>query len=72
MKIEKMLLKNFKSFKKGEVLFSDGFSVIGGPNGSGKSNVIDAICFVLGTGSMKDLRASRLTDLVNSTSNNDS
>ncbi len=72
IKIEKMILKNFKSFKKGNVLFSDGFSVIGGPNGSGKSNIIDAICFVLGTGSMKNLRASRLTDLVNSKSKNDS
>ena len=35
-----------------------------GPNGSGKSNLIEAICFVLGKASRKDLRAEKLGDLV--------
>ncbi len=44
MHIEKIKLKNFKSFgKKAEIPFFKGFTVITGPNGSGKSNIIDSI-----------------------------
>ncbi|WP_202318678.1 chromosome segregation protein SMC [Archaeoglobus neptunius] len=66
MHIEKIILKNFKSFgKKAEIPFYRGFTVITGPNGSGKSNVIDSILFCLGLStSTKQLRAERLTDLV--------
>lgn len=66
MHIEKIILKNFKSFgKKAEIPFYKGFTVITGPNGSGKSNVIDSILFCLGLStSTKQLRAERLTDLV--------
>jgi len=66
MHIEKILLKNFKSFgKKAEIPFFKGFTVITGPNGSGKSNIIDSILFCLGLStSTKQLRADRLTDLI--------
>jgi chromosome segregation protein len=66
MHIEKIRLKNFKSFgKKAEIPFFKGFTVITGPNGSGKSNIIDSILFCLGLStSTKQLRAERLTDLV--------
>ncbi len=66
MHIEKIRLKNFKSFgKKAEISFFKGFTVITGPNGSGKSNIIDSILFCLGLStSTKQLRAERLTDLV--------
>ncbi|NYZ80071.1 AAA family ATPase, partial [Candidatus Micrarchaeota archaeon] len=63
-KIQKIVLKNFKSFKKADVPVSDGYTTIVGPNGSGKSNIVDALCFAIGTASMKNLRADRLTDLV--------
>ncbi len=71
MHIEKIELKNFKSFsRKTEIPFVKGFTVISGPNGSGKSNIIDAILFCLGlSSSTKALRAEKLTDLINSNSN---
>jgi chromosome segregation protein len=58
-------LKNFKSFKKAEIPISKGFTAIAGANGSGKSNVLDSVLFALGATSLKMLRASRLTELVN-------
>jgi len=64
-KIDKIKLKNFKSFKAATIPVSSGYTTIVGPNGSGKSNILDALCFVMGTSSMKSLRADKLTDLVN-------
>ena len=71
MHIEKIELKNFKSFsRKTEIPFVKGFNVISGPNGSGKSNIIDAILFCLGlSSSTKVLRAEKLTDLISLNSN---
>ena len=57
-KILKLLMRGFKSFAtKTELVMGDNFNVVLGPNGSGKSNVLDAVCFVLGKGSAKGLRA---------------
>ncbi|MFH1586523.1 MAG: chromosome segregation SMC family protein, partial [Candidatus Diapherotrites archaeon] len=64
VKISKLILKNFKSFKKAEIPFSNGFTAIVGANASGKSNVLDALLFAFGATSLKLLRASRLTELV--------
>jgi chromosome segregation protein len=44
--------------------FTKGLNIIVGPNGSGKSNIIDAICFVLGKVSAKQMRAERLSELI--------
>lgn len=68
IKISKLHLKNFKSFRKAEIPFSDGFTAIVGANASGKSNILDSILFSLGITSLKMLRASKLTELVNSNS----
>ncbi len=64
-RLVKLTIKNFKSFKKAEIPISKGFTAIVGSNGSGKSNVLDALLFVLGITSLKTLRATKLTDLVN-------
>ena len=58
-------LENFKSFK-GELTIPlvRGFTAITGPNGSGKSNIGDAIQFVLGTRSNKNIRADNVKDLI--------
>lgn len=65
VKIRKLELQGFKSFaKKTEVPIPSGFNTICGPNGSGKSNIIDAITFVIGTLSTKQIRAKKLEDLV--------
>lgn len=63
-RLVKIIMKNFKSFKKAEIPISSGFTAIVGSNGSGKSNVLDALLFVLGITSLKALRAGKLTDLV--------
>ncbi|MCD6523162.1 MAG: chromosome segregation protein SMC [Candidatus Diapherotrites archaeon] len=63
-KIEKLKMRDFKSFRNNVIPFVEGFTTVVGPNGSGKSNILDAIIFVLGTQSMKTLRAGRLKDLV--------
>jgi len=58
-------MKGFKSFgRKTEMVFEDNFNCVIGPNGSGKSNVIDSICFVLGKGSSKALRAEKSSNLI--------
>lgn len=63
--ITKLVCKGFKSFaRKTEIPFLDGFNVIVGANGNGKSNVVDAICFVLGKSSAKDLRAEKSANLI--------
>ena len=63
--IKKLEIFGFKSFSgRKEITFPEGLNCVMGPNGSGKSNVTEAICFVLGKASKKDLRAERLGDLV--------
>ena len=53
VKLQKLVLRNFKSFKKADIPISNGFTAIVGSNGSGKTNILDALLFVLGTSSMK-------------------
>jgi len=63
MRLDKLEIKGFKSFKEKTVLeFPDKFTVIVGPNGSGKSNVIDSICFVLGRS--RGLRVTNISELI--------
>jgi len=64
-RINKIVMKGFKSFgKRTEIEFNGKFNCVLGPNGSGKSNVMDAICFVLGKGSAKGLRADKSANLI--------
>jgi chromosome segregation protein len=64
IRLSKISMKNFKSFKHLSLPIPEGFTAIVGPNGSGKSNIVDAICFVLGRSSSKSLRAERFSDLI--------
>ncbi len=64
-KINKMTMQGFKSFAKHtEILFEGNFNCVMGPNGAGKSNVLDALCFVLGKSSSRDLRAEKSANLI--------
>jgi len=64
-KVNKLEIKGFKSFaNKTELLFGDNYNCVLGPNGSGKSNVMDALCFVLGKGSSKEMRAEKSSNLI--------
>lgn len=57
MKLINISLHGFKSFAdKTKIDINDGITGIVGPNGSGKSNIVDAIKWVLGEQSLKDIR----------------
>jgi len=64
-RINRLVMKGFKSFaNKTELVFGEHFNCVLGPNGSGKSNVLDALCFVLGKSSVKDMRAEKSANLI--------
>src|SRR4030043_295568 len=64
-RISRLVMKGFKSFaNKIEMVFGDHFNCILGPNGSGKSNVLDALCFVLGKSSVREMRAEKAANLI--------
>ncbi len=66
LKLRKVELVGFKSFlEKTHLTFSgNGLSCIIGPNGCGKSNIVDAVSWVLGEQSHKNLRAERMADCI--------
>lgn len=65
MFLSKVELKNFKSFaKEFNLEFPESVTAIVGPNGSGKSNIVDAIRWVLGEQSPKNIRIEKNEDLI--------
>ncbi|OGT31110.1 MAG: chromosome segregation protein SMC [Gammaproteobacteria bacterium RIFCSPHIGHO2_12_FULL_35_23] len=65
MRLERIKLVGFKSFVDPTAVdFPSQVMGIVGPNGCGKSNIIDAVRWVMGESSAKNLRGESLTDVI--------
>ena len=65
MRLKCIKLSGFKSFvDPTAVQFPSNLCAVVGPNGCGKSNVIDAVRWVMGESSAKNLRGEQMTDVI--------
>ncbi|WP_459922547.1 chromosome segregation protein SMC [Desulfatiferula olefinivorans] len=65
MRLIKLDIAGFKSFQeKVSLVFPRGITAVVGPNGCGKSNIVDALRWVMGEQSVKQLRGKAVEDLI--------
>ena len=70
MRLKQIKLAGFKSFVDPTVVLLPGNrAAVVGPNGCGKSNIIDAVRWVMGESSARQLRGESLTDVIFNGSN---
>ncbi|MTI18679.1 chromosome segregation protein SMC [Rhodobacteraceae bacterium RKSG542] len=65
MKFSRLRVLGFKSFVEPmELVIQDGLTGVVGPNGCGKSNLVEALRWVMGENSYKNMRASGMDDVI--------
>ncbi len=65
MRLRSLEIKGFKSFANETTIhFNEKVTGVVGPNGSGKSNIVDAIRWVLGDQSAKELRLDKMSSVI--------
>src|SRR5271170_2762184 len=65
MKFTRLHLAGFKTFcEPTDFLIEPGITGVVGPNGCGKSNLVEAIRWVMGENSSKNMRASGMDDVI--------
>ena len=65
MRLKNISLSGFKSFvDPTKIPFPSSMSGVVGPNGCGKSNIIDAVRWVMGEISAKNLRGENMADVI--------
>ncbi len=65
MRFSRLRLLGFKSFvEPSEFVIESGLTGVVGPNGCGKSNLVEALRWVMGESSYKNMRASGMDDVI--------
>jgi chromosome segregation protein len=65
MQIKTLEVSGFKSFvDRVNLQFKPGITALVGPNGCGKSNIIDALRWIMGEHNARNLRGTRMEDLI--------
>src|SRR5882757_6897531 len=47
MQVQRLRLRDFRSYERAEAELGEGLTVVVGPNGSGKTNLLEAVYFAL-------------------------
>ncbi len=65
MKFKSVRISGFKSFlEPTEILINDGLTGVVGPNGCGKSNIVEAVKWVMGENSARQMRGDEMDDII--------